>query len=147
MSEINVRKIIDKIKGKKEKTQFGDYVTGSVNYHKGKIFERDCKETIKKIFGNADWDGRSGKPDLCAEDLNNNDFYIFSLKNLKIKSNSYLTMDDLWPEIRHNIKKSAGRRYRNVYMYLIVLNNELNRIAVIPYDYKKPINLNLNECF
>jgi len=147
MSEINVRKIIDKIKGRKENTQFGDYVTGSVNYHKGKIFERDCKKTIEKIFGNADWDGRPGKPDLCAEDLNNNDFYIFSLKNLKIKNKSYLTIDDLWPEIQHNIKKSAGRKYRNVFMYLIILNNELNKIAVISYDYRKPFNLNLNEYF
>lgn len=117
------QKINEIIKG--VKNLVGDY--------KGELFENVYEKYLKSKFNSKDYHiehkGGAGQPDIFIEDLVNNDIYILSLKNLKIKAKSHTSKQKKHrPE--YNFATKSLKKFNNVFMYLILFNSSTNEIEV-----------------
>jgi len=104
-----------------------------VSDYKGELFEDVYYKYLKSELNGKNYHiehkGGAGQPDIIMEDLINNDLYTFSLKNLKIKTNSYKSKEKKHkPEYDFAIK--SLKKFNNVFMYLILFNSSTNEIEV-----------------
>lgn len=122
-------------------------VQSSINNLKGKFFEIQYEKYLRDLnkFQNSEIvrDGNPGKPDIYITD-NNNNLYVFSLKNLEVKRKSFtIIKDKLKPELEFALIKSTFEKFKNVELYLIVFDSLKEKIHIRQLDYNNPENINI----
>ena len=121
-------------------------IEGTVNRIGGLWFEPEYYKYLKNELKpsknyNIRHLGSSKKPDITMEDLKNNDYYIFCLKNLKIKKYPYtIQKESAYPEYKE-VWNNIPKGFNNIFMYAIVFNNFLNELKIVKVDHSKYKNI------
>lgn len=137
LCESYISDIVLKIEGrlKKNDSMNKKYPLGSINYYKGHILEEEYAKflTGTNLFdGGVKVLGGIGEPDVIA--YKNNEVYVFSLKNINFKTHNNLTPDDVKAEILYCQENESANT--EMYMLVVVYDNNNNVIHQIEYDYK-----------
>lgn len=120
-------------------------VRGEINYYKGKLLERQFFKYLEDRYPKCkvEWYGESGNPDIVVYDTENDGIIIYSLKNLKInKDKSYWIMKDAIKS-ESKFAYESSFEYKSVVLYLVVLNNTINKVIIKEVDYKNPSNVKI----
>lgn len=120
---------------------------GSFSSTKGHLFEKDFKGDLEnsKLFGKVILDGTSGAPDIVCQNDESMRLHVFSLKCLQFKNNSIkILKEELKPEREYIRENLFYFEKHDIFMHVIVLNNQTNEVYVIPYDYKEGKNVIIN---
>lgn len=119
-------------------------VAGSINYYKGKMFERACKRSIREDFTKYGTPfantGGSGESDILLSDEKNETLYIFSIKITETKNISKkYTPTDLRPEIKDAFNfASFSNDWKKIYLILIVFNTKNEQLILKEVDFRNP---------
>jgi len=140
LSPNSIYEIIRNLKGKYVPA-VDRYTMGSINFHKGHIFEEEYGKFLKStdMFDEVIIDGSSGEPDVVA--LKNDIVIVFSLKNVSITDRNMkrISAKKFAPEIRACRKdfKHMSKRF----MVIVLYNNDINEVFHIKYNYMTPVSM------
>ena len=120
-------------------------VQGTVNYWKGKLFEDFVYKRLKEsnLFKDVKKEAGKGESDILAYTKNDNELYIYSLKNIKINRKPYwLEKGEIRPELEN--AKLCSLDY-NISLILLVFDNHNNKVKRFQIDYNNPENIDISK--
>lgn len=120
-------------------------VSGAVNYYKGKLFEDFISKKLKDsgLFKKVEKLAGKGESDILAYTKDEKEFYIYSLKNIKINHIPFwLSKEKLRPELERALLQSLDYK---VHLILLVFDNFNNKIKQFKIDFNKPENVDISK--
>lgn len=120
-------------------------VRGAVNFFKGKLFEDFIYKKLQQsgLFEKVVKEAGKGEADVLAYTKDNQELYIYSLKNIRIDRKPYwLTKEELKPELERAVLQSLDYK---VHLILLVFGNLHNVVKQFEIDYNNPKSIDISK--
>lgn len=121
-------------------------VQGAVNFWKGKLFEDFIYKMLQQsgLFEKVVKEAGKGEADILAYTKDDNELYIYSLKNIKINRKPYwlIIKEELRPELERAVLQSLDYK---VHLILLVFDNYNNNVKQFKIDYNNPENIDISK--
>jgi hypothetical protein len=116
-------------------------VKASIRYYKGIIFEKDYKKYIEtlNVYDKVIREGGPRQADLYAYIEKFNTMHILSLKCYYIeKRPKTFKPRDFKPELEKAYKEHVDGKYREIKLYAVIFDTNIDKLDIIEMDYLKP---------